>query len=497
MKTLDLNKTVYQLVKEFPELVDILSSLGFKEITKKAMLESMGRIMTIPKGSKVKNIPLSEIINRLTEEGFILENMPDDVDALEVKVVTPITKEDISRNRTEQIKSYLLRLSNGEDLETVKSEFVEEFKDVEASEIMKAEQEILSEGTPLKEVQRLCDVHSALFHGSTKEEKIANAELAVAASLQKENKPESETESLIQIEGHPLNTFTKENQNLEKLIEDIKDKINNHKDITEDLKKLQDVSIHYRKKGDLLYPHLKVKYNISGPHQVMWTVDNELRDDLNKLVKTDNKDSEYYSKLEDLLNRMQEMIYKETNILFPILTENFTEDEWKGVYFDSKDYRSILGVDETIWKEAENPNDFKAEVTDEVIIPGGHLKLEQLRGIMKLLPVEVTFIDENDINRYFNEGPKVFKRPLMALDREVFSCHPPKVEPIVRNIIDDFKNSRRDSVSIWMEKEGKPFLVQYIAVRDDDGKYIGTAEFVQDMAFAKEHFEKEAAKKAK
>lgn len=76
----------------------------------------------------------------------------------------------------------------------------------------------------------------------------------------------------------------------------------------------------------------------------------------------------------------------------------------------------------------------------------------------------------------------------MALDREVFSCHPPKIEPMVRQIIDDFRNNRRDTVTVWMEKGGHTMLVKYMAVRDKTGKYVGTAEFVQDMEFAKEHF---------
>lgn len=93
------------------------------------------------------------------------------------------------------------------------------------------------------------------------------------------------------------------------------------------------------------------------------------------------------------------------------------------------------------------------------------------------------------MNRFFNEGPKVFKRPQMAIDREVFSCHPPKIESLVRTILDDFRNNRRDKVPVWMEKSGKPFLVTYMAVRDKKGTYLGTVEVVQDMQFAKEHFE--------
>jgi hypothetical protein len=105
--------------------------------------------------------------------------------------------------------------------------------------------------------------------------------------------------------------------------------------------------------------------------------------------------------------------------------------------------------------------------------------------------MEITFVDADNINRYFNEseGQKAFKRPKMALDREVFSCHPPKIEPMVRQIITEFRSGRQSSVSIWAEKGGKTMLVNYRAVRDQDGNYLGTAEFVQDMEFAKRHFQ--------
>ena len=59
---------------------------------------------------------------------------------------------------------------------------------------------------------------------------------------------------------------------------------------------------------------------------------------------------------------------------------------------------------------------------------------------------------------------------------------------MVRQIIDDFRNNRRDFVSVWMEKNGRTMLVRYMAVCDRNGKYVGTAELVQDMEFAKEHF---------
>ena len=121
-------------------------------------------------------------------------------------------------------------------------------------------------------------------------------------------------------------------------------------------------------------------------------------------------------------------------------------------------------------------------------MPGGHMTISQLTALLNTIPMEITFVDADNFNRFFNEGPKMFKRPGMAIDREVFSCHPPKIEPMVRQIIDDFRNGKRDSVPVWMEKNGRTVLVKYMAVRDADRNYVGTVELVQDMEFAKEHF---------
>ena len=92
-------------------------------------------------------------------------------------------------NREEQkqtIKDYLKRLGAGEELESVRVDFVKKFQSVDAAEIMNAEQELIKEGTPISEVQRLCDVHSALFHGKTREEQIANAPKATVDSIREQ-----------------------------------------------------------------------------------------------------------------------------------------------------------------------------------------------------------------------------------------------------------------------------------------------------------------------
>lgn len=408
--------------------------------------------------------------------------------------------------RVEQIKTYLERLSTGEELEKVRADFAKEFEEVDPAEIMHAEQELLQGGTPLATVQKLCDVHAALFRGATSEEKVANAEKAVAASVKE--KKLAATAALIGIAGHPLQTFTLENEVLENVIRECREKIEKTKMISQEMfGKLREVAIHYAKKGDLLYPHLKVKYGISGPSDVMWTTDDEIRDELADLQKcwpfakrnagqsgkklTDTE-TKWIERFIAALQCVEDMIYKEANIFFPNCALNFTEEEWFGIYRDSKDYPVCFGVENATWEAAEKylhtENCSKDVRNGEIIMPGGHLTVAQLTAMLNTIPMEITFVDEDNINRFFNEGPKDFKRPGMAIDREVFSCHPPKVEQQVRRIIGEFRNGTLDKVPIWMEKNGKTMLVTYMAVRDAQGTYLGTMELVQDMGFAKEHF---------
>ena len=595
-KILDLNKSVAALVKEFPEVSDIMFSLGFTEVKKPAMLNSVGRIMNLKKGSQMKKIPMEEIVRAFREKGF-----------------TVLGVEEPSGNRTEALRSLLDRLSDGEDLESVRADFVRDFQDVDPAEIMKAEQGLMESGMPLSKVQKLCDVHSALFHGSTREEKIANAERAVQASLKNAGgkaegknyiQKSAEAEALIQIPGHPLSTFTKENEALRKFLqesqagwEELLSLLSGEKNgekgrregqaapnwenllsvFSEELAKLRSFIVHYAKKGDLLYPLLKVKYDVAGPSQVMWTVDDEIRDSLGELRRElvekskgerrigntgeepDYEDEDKAADKEDIAknilnsyflkkylavrNRMEEMIYKEENILFPMCAMQFQKEEWIQIYFDSKDYEPCFSVLDSEWKEAEESriskeaekengresgiskesgkegdkevgkesgntledllrrvealegkakqsvSEFSDSLADgEIVMPGGHLKKQELIAMLNTIPVEITFVDKDNINRFFNEGPKVFKRPQMAIDREVFSCHPPKVEPMVRTIIGNFRQGKEEEVPIWMEKGGKPFLVRYMAVRDREKNYVGTLEAVTDMTEAKEYF---------
>ncbi|MDY6333530.1 MAG: DUF438 domain-containing protein [Lachnospiraceae bacterium] len=461
----------------------------------------------------------------------------------------------MSQNRDEErqelLRSYVERLSAGEDLEQVRKDFVANFKDVDASEIMKAEQALMQAGVSYQKVQKLCDVHSALFHGATSEEKIA---VSTAAERQAPGMgrnmrelAKSQLQKLAAVPGHPLSVFMKEDDAIEaeagrvkELLEKAVPGETSMDAAKKEFRVLRAVSLHYAAKGDLIYPLLKSKHDVSGPSDVMWGVDDEIRAEIRNLSGGTGAvltDEQWKDRALKLITRVQEMIYKERNILYPICIQNLTRAEWVQMAMDLQDYEPCLIERQPLWKLAENAPVWKdspewrktqsaltdremeqpgqeaapqteqklelqaqaaggAPEDDEVVFPSGHLTKSQLTAMLDTIPGEISFIDADDINRYFNrgEGPKAFKRPLQALDREVYYCHPPKVEEMVRMIITSFKEGKRDSVDVWTEKNGHTYLVRYMAVRDKQGAFVGSMEYVQNMDAAKEHFAKSAPK---
>lgn len=368
---------------------------------------------------------------------------------------------------SDRILIYIQRLQNGEDLEMVRNDFKKEFENVSYNDIVLAEQKLLKNGYHVNELKRLCDVHSSLFHqNDTKNDKKNYI-----------NKNEV-FEHLSKIDGHPLQTFFNENLKILEILDEIK-KSNYTK-----LDMLKDLSIHYAKKGDLLYPLLKVNYDVVGPANVMWSVDDDIKSELAKVIKNNLNGKEIAKKIE-------EMVYKENNILFPICAVNFSKEEWYQIYFDSLDYDDCFGIENKRYYDAiENMEEFEIDETEIIRLPTGNLSYRELKTMLNTIPIEITLIDKLNINRYFNDSHKIFKRGLMALNREVFSCHPPKVEPMVKSIIDSFKMNLKDSVEVMLMKNDKPYLVTYMALRDNF-EYIGTIELVYDLSYFKKYLIKD------
>jgi PAS domain S-box-containing protein len=111
-----------------------------------------------------------------------------------------------------------------------------------------------------------------------------------------------------------------------------------------------------------------------------------------------------------------------------------------------------------------------------------NLKTEQLERILETLPVEISFVDENDLVRYWNRHEtRTFKRPLSVIGKPVQSCHPKQSIHKVNQIVTDFKEGKRDSAEFWIDLSGKKVYIRYFAVRSKDGIYMGTLEVAQDI----------------
>ena len=479
-KVLDLKKTVAELVKEFPEFKQAMAEIGFKEILNPIALEAMGRVITLPKGAAVKGIPLETVIDGLKARGF------------SIKEEAPAAESSAAANREEILRSLLHRLSAGESLASVREDFVRDFASVSAEEIAAAEQKLIQEGTPLHEVQRLCDVHSALFHGHIGPAPKGGPSDGVRCAPQ----GNETSEPAVLPPGHPLRVLLAENEGLLHVLTEAEAALqkSDATALLATLHALNGLYVHYGKKETLLMTVL-YRYEVTGPSGVMWGVDDEIKGELRTLGQAI---SHGLAGLEErtaaFLQRIRDMIYKEEKILFPLTLRFFNETDWYMVYRDMPDMDLAFGAEAPAWPEgdawiaAEEAKERAVIAEGKVRLSTGEMSFSELSAILSLLPIDITFIDKDDKQRFFSNPGQVFARPRLALNSDVRNCHPANVLPVVEQLIADFKAGRRDHMDVYRCIKGKPIGVRYLAVRDEAGAYLGTVELVQDFTDALQAF---------
>ncbi len=379
-------------------------------------------------------------------------------------------------HRQKMLKEVIKELHDGKTVDEVKEKFAKVIEGVSASEISAMETQLVKEGLPIEEIQRLCNVHAAVFKGS----------------IEEIHHPE-------EVPGHPVYTMRQENKAIEEYMDetlnnnlkefkedDSKENINN---LIQDLNLLWDIDKHYSRKENLIFPYLE-KYGITAPPKVMWGVDDDIRALIKegKLMLTDyrgNKDG-VIEKIENMANEIKEMIFKEESILFPMALETLTEDEWITIYKESDEIGYALIEPETQWElKRINISD-----TEETLPEAGHVKFEtgfltpeEISQILNIIPGDMTFIDKNDTVKYFSQGKeRIFARTKAVIGRNVQNCHPPASVHIVDKILEDFKSGKKDHEDFWIKMGDLYVLIRYFAVRSKDGEYLGTLEFTQNIA---------------
>ena len=383
--------------------------------------------------------------------------------------------------RQEKLKEVIKELHAGKTVEEVKEKFAEVIDGVTAKEISMMEVELVKDGIPIEEIQRLCDVHAEVFKGS----------------IEEIHHPE-------EVPGHPVYTMKEENKALEKFIDtNLKaslekfmedDSDENRFNLISDINLLWDIDKHYSRKENLIFPYLE-KYGITSPPKVMWGVDDEIRAKIKdvKLSLTSYKGNkeEIKEKLEDATNQVKEMIFKEESILFPMCLDTLTEDEWVKIFNESNEIGFTLIEPVRNWTRARvNVEEKAKEETEGEAVDNGYIKFEtgmltsqEITHILNTIPGDMTFVDKDNIVKYFSQGKeRIFARTKAVIGRTVENCHPPTSVHVVEKIVNDLKSGKKDSESFWIKMGEKYILIQYFAVRDENGEFLGTLEFSQDIA---------------
>lgn len=433
-----------------------------------------------------------------------------------------MTEQHNLHQRQQQLVKILTFLSNGGNFDQAKQLFDQEFANVDVAEITAAERELIANGLDPREIQKLCNVHVALFKD------------AIAPG-----KPTAAFDT----PGHPVYTLKLKNKIIDSLINDEllpclkkwqQDGEENDylKRMRHALKDLLTIDRHYARKENTLFP-LMDKYGIAAPPKVMWGVDDDIRGYIKKacqLVDQQPLPDKYVieAAVEKAAQEVLAMIVKEEDIMLPMLAEVATPADWARVRADedsigytlisppinwqpteqeladaaNKPTNSALGqqfneiakqlaatdaqVNQITQRNHQEPAaNLPVDPQARIDLATGQLSPEELIAIFKLLPVDLTFVDAADQVRWYSDIPdRIFPRAKSVIGRSVYNCHPPKAQPKVKKILTSFHEGISDREEFWFNLHGERFIhLQYIAVRREDGTYLGCLEVGQDATY--------------
>ncbi len=386
------------------------------------------------------------------------------------------------QHRIQTLKHIIRHLHSGQAPEQVRAQLAELVRQTDATEIAAMEQELIAEGMSVQEVQSMCDLHASVLRDF------------IAPPAGRDVPP-----------GHPVDTFRQENRAIAASVQEARGAVEGLREssgpeeaeqallrLRTALNNLMDVEKHYSRKEHLLFPFLE-KHGITGPSKVMWGKDDEARSLLKAAHETAARfqpasgvrPERLAEAVEGALRALEEMIYKEEHILLPMALETLTDDEWAEIHQQSPQYGWCLVEPRQGWlppEQAGPVNPLKPPAGSSVVFPNGSLTFEQLEDTFRTLPVDLTFVDADDTVRFFSEGPeRIFSRSRAVIGRKVQHCHPPKSVDTVERILSDFKSGRHDVAEFWINFQGRFVHIRYFAVRDPEGKYLGTLEVTQDL----------------
>jgi DUF438 domain-containing protein len=426
---------------------------------------TVGRVATLQTAAGIASIDLGPFIQAIADE---IERQTGERPATDLTADSPAPTREA---RVRVLKEIISDLHDGGDPEAARRRFVEAVGDVSPSEIAAMEEELIKGGLPVSEVQRLCDVHVGTFRHALDE----HQDVEVPS-------------------GHPVHTYVAENEiiaDLANRLGAIAREIESGMDVDASFERgarlideLSGIDNHYRRKENQLFPLLE-RHGVTGPSQVMWGVHDEIRAAI-KIVRdaAQRKDARAFAAATPALVRgLVEMVYKEEKILFPMSHQTLSEEEWVEMRRGEDDLGYVVAEPAGPWpKDVAQAPDPQLATNGLLGLSTGELSLDQVDLIFTRLPVDLSFVDENDVVRFYSEGPeRIFPRSPAVIGREVINCHPPKSVHMVQEILDSFRTGRQSVAEFWIEMHGKFIHIRYFAIRDSSGAYRGCLEVSQDV----------------
>lgn len=395
--------------------------------------------------------------------------------------------------RIHVLRDILLELHNGASPESVQERFDATFAGVSAIEISLMEHELMNSdsGVTFEDVMELCDVHANLFKNAIKGVEVSDTEHP----------------------GHPVRVFKEENLALRAALIRIRRLLDTY-EYMEDEEMLAEMrkglvrqmglvgqfDIHYQRKEELFFPIME-RYGHDSPPKVMWGVDDQIRELFQTALTTakslpEVSISSVKEAFEAFATEFESMIFKEESILLMILLESFTQDDWlqiaeEPVQLDTAEgqVQQVIDTPEGHFTITFTPKEKEAVLDrhSQQAFGNGYLSVEQANLILNHLPMEITFVNKDDIFQYYNDNTPademIFKRTPSQVGRNVELCHPPKYLDKVKTIMKGLREGTKDKYEMWFKSEsrGKFVHITYAAVHDEDGEFQGVLEYVQDI----------------
>jgi len=403
----------------------------------------------------------------------------------------------IDRAKQEKLQHIIRRLHEGVPAAEVKKEFAQLIDGVSAAEVAEMEQALIENGMPVEEIQHLCEVHVEVFKASLEKEKVPN-----------------------KVPGHPVCTMLEENKEGRQRLRSLKRAViawrlgaGSSEKVLGALDDMSRIIIHYTRKENQLFPFLEQK-QFTGPSRVMWGKHDEIRalfkESREKVAKGDRS---AIGNLHALAGKIRRMFFMEEHILIPEALRRLSEEDWARIRLGEEaigfawvqpgsvydPHLVLAGVVNTAGRYPLPAENRPAEVqtsggpsssasssgaisSGTVELNTGRVPLELLDIALRTMPTDISIVDAQDRVVYYSDSPhRVFPRSPAIIGRTVQNCHPQKSVATVNRILEAFRKGERDSARFWLEMGGRFILIEYHALRDDSGRYLGTLEVSQDL----------------